>query len=74
MFLPKTAGSQQVVEAVRFAATGKEHGQHIRVRDDEVLGRLTPMERRVVSSSGRALRTGKSATSSASPRRPSRTT
>ena len=55
MFLPKTAGSQQVVEALRLAATGMDHGQHISVRDDEVLGRLTPMERRVVELVGQGL-------------------
>lgn len=55
MFLAKTAGSAEVVEAVRRAAAGREHGQHIRVRDDEVLERLTPMERRVVELVGRGM-------------------
>lgn len=55
MFLAKTAGSAEVVDAVRRAATGREHGQQIRVRDDEVLERLTPMERRVVELVGRGL-------------------
>jgi len=55
MFLAKTAGSAEVVEAVRRVATGREHGQHIRVQDDEVLDRLTPMERRVVELVGRGM-------------------
>lgn len=48
MFLAKTAGSAEVVQAVRDVATGREHGQHIAVHEDDDIARLTPMERRVL--------------------------
>jgi len=46
-FLPKTSGAAQLVQAVRDSATGREHGQHIRVQPDHVEARLTPMEKRI---------------------------
>ena len=55
VFLAKTAGSAQVLQAVRDAATGREHGQHIDVHEDDVVARLTPMERRVLDLVGKGL-------------------
>lgn len=55
VFLAKTAGSAEVLQAVRDAATGREHGQHIDVHEDDVVARLTPMERRVLDLVGKGL-------------------
>lgn len=55
VFLAKTAGSAEVLQAVRDAATGREHGQHIAVHEDDVIARLTPMERRVLEHVGEGL-------------------
>ncbi|WP_062378635.1 response regulator [Demequina pelophila] len=55
VFLAKTAGSPEVLQAVRDAATGREHGQHITVHEDDVVARLTPMERRVLDLVGAGL-------------------
>ena len=55
VFLAKTAGSAEVLQAVRDAASGREHGQHIAVHEDEVVSRLTPMERRVLEGVGEGL-------------------
>jgi len=55
VFLAKTAGSAEVLQAVRDAATGREHGQHIDVHEDDVVARLTPMERRVLELVGKGL-------------------
>ena len=55
VFLAKTAGSAQVLQAVRDAASGREHGQHIAIHEDEVIARLTPMERRVLEGVGEGL-------------------
>lgn len=51
-FVAKTAGSSEVLAAVRGAASGKEYGQHIKVEEDEDVRRLTPMERRVLDAVG----------------------
>src|SRR6478736_2358507 len=55
VFLAKTAGSAEVLQAVRDAASGREHGQHIAVHEDDVVARLTPMERRVLEHVGQGL-------------------
>ena len=55
VFLAKTAGSAEVLQAVRDAATGREHGQHIAVHEDDIIARLTPMERRVLELVGSGL-------------------
>ena len=55
VFLAKTAGSAELLQAVRDAASGREHGQHIAVHEDEVIARLTPMERRVLELLGQGL-------------------
>ena len=55
VFLAKTAGSSEVLQAVRDAASGREHGQHISVHEDDVVARLTPMERRVLDLVGAGL-------------------
>ncbi len=55
VFLAKTAGSSEVLQAVRDAASGREHGQHIAVQEDEAVARLTPMERRVLDLVGQGL-------------------
>ena len=55
VFLAKTAGSTEVLQAVRDAASGREHGQHISVHEDDVVARLTPMERRVLELVGAGL-------------------
>jgi two-component system response regulator DevR len=55
VFLAKTAGSAEVLQAVRDAASGREHGQHIAVHEDDVIARLTPMERRVLEQVGGGL-------------------
>ncbi|MGC4175026.1 response regulator [Demequina sp.] len=55
VFLAKTAGSAEVLQAVRDAASGREHGQHIAVHEDDAVARLTPMERRVLDLVGQGL-------------------
>jgi DNA-binding NarL/FixJ family response regulator len=55
LFLSKTAGSAEMLQAVRDAAGGREHGQHIKVQEDDVIARLTPMERRVLEFVGAGL-------------------
>lgn len=55
VFLAKTAGSSEVLQAVRDAASGREHGQHIAVQEDEAVARLTPMEKRVLDLVGQGL-------------------
>lgn len=55
VFLAKTAGSSEVLQAVRDAASGREHGQHIAVHEDDAVARLTPMERRVLDLVGKGL-------------------
>jgi DNA-binding NarL/FixJ family response regulator len=55
VFLAKTAGSAEVLQAVRDAASGREHGQHIDVHEDDAVARLTPMERRVFDLVGQGL-------------------
>ncbi|WNM25392.1 response regulator transcription factor [Demequina capsici] len=55
VFLAKTASSAEVLQAVKDAATGREHGQHIDVHEDDMLSRLTPMERRVLTLVGQGL-------------------
>jgi DNA-binding NarL/FixJ family response regulator len=55
VFLAKTAGSAEVLQAVRDAASGREHGQHIAVHEDDTVARLTPMERRVLELVGEGL-------------------
>ena len=55
VFLAKTAGSAEVLQAVRDAASGREHGQHISVHEDDAIARLTPMERRVLELVGQGL-------------------
>ncbi|WP_234998710.1 response regulator transcription factor [Demequina sp. NBRC 110057] len=54
-FVAKTAGSAEVLKAVLDAASGREHGQHIAVGEDEALARLTPTERRILSAVGDGL-------------------
>ncbi|MEO2002955.1 MAG: 30S ribosomal protein S2, partial [Candidatus Poribacteria bacterium] len=55
VFLAKTASSAEVLQAVKDAATGREHGQHIDVHEDDMLSRLTPMERRDLTLVGQGL-------------------
>lgn len=55
VFLAKTAGSAEVLQAVRDAASGREHGQHIAVHEDDDVARLTPMERRVLDLVGEGI-------------------
>lgn len=55
VFLAKTASSAQMLQAVRDAASGREHGQHISVHEDDEISSLTPMERRVLSKVGEGL-------------------
>src|SRR6478735_5664174 len=55
VFLAKTAGSAEVLQAVKDAASGREHGQHIAVHEDDIIARLTPMERRVLEHVGQGL-------------------
>ena len=55
VFLAKTAGSAELLQAVRDAASGREHGQHIAIHEDDVIARLTPMERRVLEQVGTGL-------------------
>lgn len=52
VFLAKTASSAQMLDAVRDAASGREHGQHIAVHGDDAIAALTPMERRVCEQVG----------------------
>ncbi|WP_062211784.1 response regulator [Demequina oxidasica] len=52
VFLAKTASSAQMLQAVRDAASGREHGQHISVHEDADVASLTPMERRVLDKVG----------------------
>ncbi len=47
--------TRHVPQAVRDAASGREHGQHISVHEDDVVARLTPMERRVLDLVGAGL-------------------
>jgi len=55
VFLAKTASSSEVLQAVKDAASGREHGQHIAARGDEAVASLTPMERRVLEHVGLGL-------------------
>ncbi|WP_061965134.1 response regulator [Demequina aurantiaca] len=55
VFLAKTASSAQMLQAVRDAASGREHGQHISVHEDDDIASLTPMERRVLEKVGEGL-------------------
>lgn len=55
VFLAKTASPNEILQAVRDAASGREHGQHISVHEDDVVARLTPMERRVLDLVGAGL-------------------
>jgi DNA-binding NarL/FixJ family response regulator len=55
VFLAKTASSAQMLQAVRDAASGREHGQHISVQVDDEVASLTPMERRVLDQVGEGL-------------------
>ncbi|WP_430868789.1 response regulator [Demequina aurantiaca] len=55
IFLAKTATSAQMLQAVRDAASGREHGQHISVHEDDEIASLTPMERRVLEQVGEGL-------------------
>lgn len=55
VFLAKTASSAQMLQAVRDAASGREHGQHISVHEDDEIATLTPMERRVLSKVGEGM-------------------
>jgi two-component system response regulator DevR len=41
-----------VLKAVRGAASGHEHGQHIDVHEDDAIAALTPTERKIVSAVG----------------------
>ncbi len=53
-FLPKTARSADVLQAVKDAAAGKVHATRIKVEPDSVLARLTPMEQRVLDLVGQS--------------------
>ena len=55
VFLAKTTSSAQMLQAVRDAASGREHGQHISVQVDDEVASLTPMERRVLDQVGEGL-------------------
>ncbi len=52
LFVSKTAGSNEVVDAVKAAASGAEHGQHIQVHEDELMSRFTRTERKIVDAVG----------------------
>ncbi len=54
-FVAKTAGSAELLKAVLDAASGREHGQHISVGEDELTARLTPTERRILTAVGDGL-------------------
>lgn len=51
-FVAKTARSADVLQAVRDAAAGKVSATRIKVEEDAVLARLTPMEQRVLEAVG----------------------
>ncbi|WP_234983262.1 response regulator [Demequina sp. NBRC 110053] len=51
-FVAKTASSAQIAQTVRDAASGREHGQHIDVHEDDVIAALTPTERKIVHAVG----------------------
>ncbi len=53
-FVAKTARSADVLQAVRDAAAGKVSATKIRVGEDAVLARLTPMEQRVLELVGQS--------------------
>ena len=54
-FVAKTAGSAEVLSAVRDAASGRAHGQHIDVNEDPAIATLTPTERKIVVAVGDGL-------------------
>lgn len=54
-FVAKTAGSAELLKAVLDSASGREHGQHISVGEDELTARLTPTERRILTAVGDGL-------------------
>ncbi len=51
-FVAKTASSAEVLKAVKDAASGREHGQHIDVHEDDAIAALTPTERKIVKAVG----------------------
>jgi DNA-binding NarL/FixJ family response regulator len=53
-FVPKTARSADVLQAVRDAAAGKVSSTRIKVEPDSVVARLTPMEQRVLELVGQS--------------------
>jgi DNA-binding NarL/FixJ family response regulator len=53
-FVPKTARSADVLQAVRDAASGKVSTTRIKVEPDSVVARLTPMEQRVLELVGQS--------------------
>jgi len=53
-FVPKTAKSAEVLQAVRDAAAGRVSATRIKVGEDAVLSRLTPMELRVLELVGQS--------------------
>jgi two-component system response regulator DevR len=53
-FVAKTAASADVLQAVRDAAAGKVSTTRIVVHQDDLVARLTPMERRVLESVGQS--------------------
>jgi two-component system, NarL family, response regulator DevR len=53
-FVPKTARSADVLQAVRDAAAGRVSATRIKVEENSVLSRLTPMEQRVLELVGQS--------------------
>jgi DNA-binding NarL/FixJ family response regulator len=53
-FVPKTARSAEVLQAVRDAAAGKVSATRFKVEENSVLSRLTPMEQRVLELVGQS--------------------
>jgi DNA-binding NarL/FixJ family response regulator len=53
-FIAKTARSAEVLQAVRDAAVGRISSTRIKVEENSVLSRLTPMEQRVLESVGQS--------------------
>jgi len=53
-FVPKTARSQDVVQAIKDAAAGRTSPTRIKVEEDAVISKLTPMEQRVLELVGQS--------------------
>lgn len=53
-FVPKTARSQDIVQAIKDAAAGRASPGRIKVEEDSVVSKLTPMEQRVLELVGQS--------------------